>query len=85
MAGFHPVGQASWSAAGHAAVAAFGVALLLTISRPACPPTCPAEASRSSSAFGGTQFWQALRAVDKLESEVRGLFAGENRGQGAGR
>ena len=35
----------------------------------------PAEASRSSSAFGGAQFWAALRGVDKLEAEVRGLLA----------
>lgn len=54
----------------------------------ACPCPCPAptplspcawrpaEASRSSSAFGGAQLWAALRGVDKLESEVRGLFAG---------
>ncbi|KAL4423746.1 hypothetical protein ABPG75_001047 [Micractinium tetrahymenae] len=33
------------------------------------------EASRSSSAFGGAQFWAALRGVDKLEAEVRRLFA----------
>ena len=37
--------------------------------------TRPAEASRSSSAFGGAQFWAALRGVDKLEGEVRGLLA----------
>lgn len=43
-------------------------------------PLCrPAEASRSSSggsssAFGGAQFWGALRGVDKLEGEVRALF-----------
>ena len=40
------------------------------------PVSCPAEASRSSSAFGGAQFWNALRSEDKLEGEVRGLFAG---------
>jgi hypothetical protein len=41
----------------------------------------PAEASRSSSssAFGGGQFWAALRGVEKLEGEVRALFAGEPR------
>jgi hypothetical protein len=38
----------------------------------------PAEASRSSSAFGGAQFWAALRGVDKLEGEVRGLLAEAN-------
>lgn len=35
-----------------------------------------AEASRSSSAFGGAQFWNALRSEDTLEGEVRGLLAG---------
>ena len=35
-----------------------------------------AEASHSSSAFGGAQFWNALRSEDKLEGEVRGLLAG---------
>jgi len=33
-----------------------------------------AEASRTSSAFGGAQFWAALRGVANLETEVRGLF-----------
>lgn len=32
------------------------------------------DASRASSAFGGTQFWAALRGVASLEGEVRALF-----------